>query len=247
MKLPMTCLTCAITNQIGDQPWLNLVGVREDSRYQTVCPRGHTEVVVLQNPKFDILYEIGANAILDGYYRDAIASFHASLERLYEFFARAVLRKKGVPDQMTETAWKQVHRQSERQLGGFIFLYTMDFLQPPPLLASKRVEFRNEVIHQGRIPSRDEAIDFGQAILDIERQLLIELRQRYSDALSHLTVKKLINARTDEDRGRSVGTMGMATIIGTSVQQSSWHEKPLVQALAELAIRRDLLAQGKPA
>jgi hypothetical protein len=38
-----------------------------------------------------VLFDIGANAVVDGYYREAITSFSASLERFYEYFLGALL------------------------------------------------------------------------------------------------------------------------------------------------------------
>lgn len=65
------------------------VEVRDENHYALTCPKGHRNVVVLQQQKFEVLFEIGAHAIEDGYYREAVSSFTASLERFYEFFVRA--------------------------------------------------------------------------------------------------------------------------------------------------------------
>lgn len=49
------------------------------------CQKGHKNFVILQEERFETLFQIGANAIIDGYYREAVNSFTTSLERFYEF------------------------------------------------------------------------------------------------------------------------------------------------------------------
>lgn len=66
---------------------------RDDGCYGVCCSRGHTSVTILQEQKFEILFDIGANAIIDGYYRESISSFTSSLERFYEFCIKVFCEK----------------------------------------------------------------------------------------------------------------------------------------------------------
>ena len=61
-----------------------------DGVYTVHCPKGHSGKVVLANLHFELLFDLGINAIGDGYYRDAVASITASLERYYECFVKTV-------------------------------------------------------------------------------------------------------------------------------------------------------------
>ncbi len=70
--------------------------------------------------------------------------------------------------------------------------------------------------------------------------MLRSLRERYAEAISHITVQHLAAARTERDRGRPVGTMAIATIIGFQIEQSEYHERSFEQALNELKERRRL-------
>jgi hypothetical protein len=54
--------------------------------------------------KFEVLFDLAANAIVDGYYREAIASFAASLERFFEFFVHVACLKQGVEEDVFEKA-----------------------------------------------------------------------------------------------------------------------------------------------
>src|SRR5450759_1525283 len=95
---------------------------RDDGRYELKCSFGHETTTVLQQQKFEILFEIGAHAILDGYYREAVSSFTSSLERFYEFAIRVFLEKSSKSDDLFQSCWSKVSSQSERQLGAFVFL-----------------------------------------------------------------------------------------------------------------------------
>ena len=48
---------------------------RDDGRYEITCPKGHSSFTIPQQQKFELLFDIGAYAITDGYYREAISSF----------------------------------------------------------------------------------------------------------------------------------------------------------------------------
>lgn len=72
---------------------------------------------------------------------------------------------------------EKVSSQSERQLGAFIFLFTQHFKTKPELLHDNLVKLRNEVIHKGKIPTKDEAIKYGQEILELITGYLKKLIQ----------------------------------------------------------------------
>ena len=67
-----------------------LRSVRDDGIYEFECPEGHRSITVLRTPKHEVLFAIASNALLDGYLRESIASFAASLERFYEFVIRVI-------------------------------------------------------------------------------------------------------------------------------------------------------------
>lgn len=80
MRLLIPCMKCLQELERPDE-WFGRVEFRDDGCYEVVCRRGHSTVTLLQEEKYEVLFEIGVNAILDGYYREAVASFAASLER----------------------------------------------------------------------------------------------------------------------------------------------------------------------
>ena len=136
------------------------------------CSEGHENIIIIASHRYEILYLIGCRALIDGYYREAISSFSASLERIYEVFIKAKLLTDSVSEESMKGAWKKVSSQSERQLGAFIFLFTQHFKTKPELLHDNLVKLRNEVIHKGKIPTKDEAIKYGQEILELITEYL---------------------------------------------------------------------------
>src|SRR5213594_2628418 len=141
MKLLMLCIECPM---LADNPQevFNYVELRDDAYYDFECGRGHRRSIVLTEPKFAVLFESGAMALLDGYTREAVSSFAASLERFHEYWIRAVLLAGGTPPETLDACWNLVAAQSERQYGAFCLLYQREYGRLPIVLSNNRVEFR---------------------------------------------------------------------------------------------------------
>lgn len=115
--------------------------------------------------------------------------------------------------QAIDGSWRNVAAQSERQFGAFVFLYALEFGRPPKLLDQKWIELRNEVIHKGKIPTKDEALQYGQDVLDVVRPILREMQERLQDGVKQTVNWYLAQNRTPAEQGRTVGTMWRRTII----------------------------------
>lgn len=186
---------------------LFLVSFKEDSCYETKCILGHETKLFLHDPKYQILFEIGAHAIIDGYYREAVSSFTASLERFYEYSLRVFLQKDGHQD-LFQQCWKQVSKQSERQLGAFIYLWALNFGKAPDLLSSNQTGFRNDVIHNGKIPTREEAVNYGNAVLAAVQPMTNRIREQFAKDVNELDIQNCKSLK----RGDIV-VIGMANTI----------------------------------
>jgi hypothetical protein len=134
--------------------------VNNTGLYTINCSRGHTSQTYIDNIDFEILFDYSINAIVDGYYREAVSSFTSSMERYFEYFIKVILRSSGKEFEQIHKIWKSIASQSERQIGAYIMLYNQTFDHEPKLLTqNKEVPFRNSVIHKGYIPSKQEAIN----------------------------------------------------------------------------------------
>ncbi len=184
MKIKLMCPDCAkAAGGIGT--WF-VETIREDGLYTGKCPKGHDLLLATQTLPHELLFEIALNAISDGYYREAVSSFTASMERFFEFAIRVIARKHNVPDERFSEAWRPVSKQSERQLGGYVFMYLIEFGEAPPLLSNKMTELRNDVVHKGKLPTRQEALAFGSAIYSLILDSVRRLRETSVDQVNRV-------------------------------------------------------------
>lgn len=210
MKLPINCLQCQNSQILAEVEFI------DDGRYEFTCSKGHVSTTLLQQQKFEILFEIGAYAINDGYYREAISSFTSALERFYEFFIKVICVSKGNDWPEIVNTWKAIASQSERQLGAFILLYHLEHGKKPSLLSRSKNEFRNSVIHKGKIPTKQEAINYGQSVLDLVRPIIEDLRKSHSGSIQKTTFHHLNKTLTPKDFERNISTLGIKTILTLS-------------------------------
>lgn len=233
MKLSLVCAKC-MQDDLPNAIPVAVVEFRDDGLYELTCPKGHKAITLLQQQKFELLFDIGAYAITDGYYREAISSFTSSLERFYEFFIKAALYNKKQTADMVGQAWKHVSSQSERQLGAFIFLYLSEFGRPPTLLSNSNTRFRNEVVHKGKIPSRSEAMAYGQAVLDVVRPILAETKEAFAEGVQHTVFQHLMQSKSKAEEGLAAATISIPTILSLAVSADGYGDRPLEKAIAEL-------------
>lgn len=187
MQLHLYCPDClAEIVRKGEEGKDNLPSIHSDiyelnnnGIYKVQCPKGHVGKVVLNNLNFELLYDLGINAIADGYYREAVASMTSALERFYEFFVKTCWRIQGLSFETIDKNWKGLSSQSERQLGAYIFAYSMIFHEDTPLMKDNNKSFRNSVIHKGEIPTREKTIEYAKTILELIDIPLGKLQENY--------------------------------------------------------------------
>lgn len=196
MQLITLCMQCQVEDGIPNFSALTLMRIPDDGVIELNCNRQHRTFTIVQNMKFELLADLALQAIVDGYYREAISSFTAALERLYEFFAEATCRKNGVGRDGFAAAWKPIANLSERQLGAFVATHLIETGEPPKLLPQTQTKLRNDIIHKGKFPERREAVAFGQAVCDCATPLLVRLG---SDAYAE-TVRTLVGEHLRDRR-----------------------------------------------
>ena len=167
-----------------------------------VSGTNHSSILFILNQKFDLLFESGLSAKRDKYYREAISSFSTSLERFYEYCIKVLLFENG--NDQIEKSWKQISKQSERQLGAFIVLYLQKTGKSPTLLSNKMIELRNKIIHKGYYPNEKETDEFMMNILEIINNIYSSIKEKsemfieqynisYFDELKKISLEKIKN------------------------------------------------------
>lgn len=203
------------------------VEIRDDGLYSSTCSNGHTTLTVIQEQKFEVLFDIGAMALIDGYPREAVTSIAAALERFYEFYVVTTCLKHGIELATFQRAWKHVANQSERQFGSYIFAYLIDHkVEEPPVIDDEKPdldgaskgntktwkEFRNAVVHKGYIPSASETIAYGNIVYIHLNDLISDLKERSKEAIQKVTFHHIARAK-EAAKGKVVATMSIPTLV----------------------------------
>ncbi len=237
MKLFFTCMECFRLNGAPSNEFV-LLELRNDGLYEFTCTNGHKALTALQEQKFEILFEIGASAILDGYYREAVSSFSAALERFYEFSLSVFCMKAGVQDAEWSKSWKTIASQSERQFGAFVFLHAAILGTSPSVLPEKLRKFRNDVVHKGHIPTHPEALEYGEVVRLLLQSGIATIREKCQEQMQEFIFKHLKASSAGAPVGAQVATMSIATAV--SLTRVDAAEKKLPAILEDLRARRSL-------
>lgn len=189
MKIRFQCTGC---RQIANPDNIHIeLPLSDDLYYEFSCHKGHPNKVLVQNKKFDLLFESGLYSLLDGYNREAATSFAVSLERFYEYVISIYLAYENQFSFETIENFKKEVKLSERLYGVFCTVYLLKFKKVLEPFNSKflktidiklpfqndPVTFRNKIIHEGFIPSYDEAINYGIAVSEYVKKITEEFRE----------------------------------------------------------------------
>jgi hypothetical protein len=185
LRIIVSCPEC-----IGEKENSAILALGNENTYKVVCDKGHIQNISLPHQRHEILFEFGVYAIADGYYREAISSFAAALERYYEYFLR-VISTRSHSTKYFDQIWKQVSSQSERQLGGYIFAHFLVYNQPPTLIDNPLIELRNKAIHKGYIPEKEEALKFGAGVANLVNSGVARLHEHFRDEVHEITRQTL--------------------------------------------------------
>lgn len=197
------CVECFQKNGRPNGEAFTLPYYDERIAYVT-CSQGHKSALLVQSPKFEVLLESGANALIDGYTMEAAASFSAALERFYEFCVLVFCTVRNLPTDLYEQMFKEMSRQSERQIWAFLVLHASE-LGSAYKLNPKITEFRNSVIHKGRIPTPEEAEAFCEKVYMEIRTISNSLLAKFPDAYNKVIGNDLIarSAQLPKDMPRA--------------------------------------------
>jgi hypothetical protein len=209
------------------------VELRDDGLYTATCPRGHVTVTAIQEQKFEVLFDLGVTALLDGYSREAVSSIAASLERFFEYYVMVVSLKHGIAYDEFRKAWDPISRLSEHQLGAFLFLYVLEnkrALEPLLLDAKPHFDgrskgdtptwsaFRNDAIHKGYIPPALEVIEYGNLVYQFIYRRIGELKASAAEFMSKATFHHVARGH-GTGGGQPVSTMSVPTLISLARAQ----------------------------
>jgi hypothetical protein len=152
-----------------------LVDLNDNHFYEYICPSNHKTITRFQEHKFEILFDQATLALLDGYTKEAIATYSSALERFYEFYILAIALQHSVAIDDFVKVWGKMGKMSERQLGAFMILQLLN--GDEMTYEEKFSTLRNDVIHKGYIPKTEQAIDYGEYVLNIIHKTVKNLQE----------------------------------------------------------------------
>lgn len=230
------CFTCQGETRAfpitTDWAWVDLGEWNEDGVASGACSKGHAVHAMIQTARHVLLFDMACLALLDGYYREAVGSFAASVERFHEFVVRVLSWERGVSRETFDDIWKAMGSQSERQRGAFVMMYG---LRIGSAVSVPDNELRNAVIHKGRIISRAEAMKYGAQcyghILDITDQLCKTAFRALMEEMGRQAVER--RAKLNLANDAPVMPLG-SSISPVAPQRMNQPKVPFDQALAYL-------------
>lgn len=176
------------------------------------CSKGHKTVICLQDAPFEIHFYLGMDALLDGYYAESVFNITKAAERFHEWCIKLFLADVA-PDELDKT-WKLVDNASERQFGAFLFLHLNHFQKMPPVLHDQKtlgnlkwIELRNNTIHKGYLPTRDEARAYTKTTFEYIQKIITQLRKNDLDKIQKMTFGHLRNLG-QKDKTATPSTLG---------------------------------------
>lgn len=196
------------------------VEMNNDNFYNFTCPAGHEIHGAILNQNFELLFNSASLALLDGYSREAVSGFASALERFYEFYIQTISHHNHIYREVFNKAWKNISKQSERQVGAFLFVYLIENKEEYKGLNEKMANFRNDVIHRGYLPSYEETFKYAEYVLNAINILILELNSKYPDAVrdvSQINSDKAVK-KSFESKGTAnsnISNFRIATIIST--------------------------------
>lgn len=225
MEIQLTCFECLqeytkiIESGTKPSPFLDprddnvSVELNDLGTYSGKCKKGHDLRFIIQNPKFEILFDLGVISLIEGYTREAVSSLIASYERFLEFSSFVFLLKLGIENGKVIDLFAKM-KLSERQIGAYSVLHLACLNKAPELLKGKPLEFRNNVIHNGYIPTKDEVIRFGNDILSVILPAINELKNSFQDQIMQFTMESILVKSKMLPEGKNNSTMCMASGLG---------------------------------
>lgn len=231
MKISVFCKECSFE----DPSQYYLLNIQDAQQYEIKCDNGHTSYFINNCSKYETLFEIACNAIIDGYHREAISSFSSSLERFYELFIKSSLYEKGHTKDEVDAFWSPISNQSERQLGAFISVHILTTGSTADILTTTQSAFRNSVIHKGKIPNYAKTVEYGQRISDIIKNALLSARKHFPEGLNTF----LCNEMDPPSRGAGMCYWGTTPSLLCPVDIMNFPVAPLEEWLRDLKYLRN--------
>lgn len=232
----MKCCETAINNGYIPASIMYEMLTPDDGVVAFQCENGHKNAIIIQEQSFEILLEIAIENIIDKYYREAIFNFAAAQERCFEFFNELVLFEKNVSNGLYANLWKVYRNSSERQLGAFYSLYLMRFGKNFDY-DEKQVSLRNDIIHKGKIATKESAFEYGRYVLNNVYNLLESITENIlPDTVLNFKLQKIENniSKAKMQKDTNISTAGVSIISWSCMTDEEYEQEQKLACYSKL-------------
>lgn len=145
------------------------------------CPRNHKFRIISRNDKYRILFDEAIIQLQDGFYENAILNAYTSLEEFMKFFIKFNLHMREFSAEEILDFIKTI-KFAENKKGAFLLNYFQIFKENN--ISKELNEFailRNNIIHNGKFVSEDEAYVFCKNIYNFINGIILKLNQKHKN------------------------------------------------------------------
>lgn len=201
------CSKCPATLERGiSRSVVMATPYRDGPVYELCCAAGHEALVLLGNPKHEILFQMAAYSLLDGNYHGAVGTFASSLEEFWQFSLQVIAASEGAKS--LPVARIRTGRREFFQKRWVEVLKT-----EAPVLSLEVYEIRNRAMHDAYVPTEEEAFDFGDKVLVTVSPAMQRLRWDLQGAVGEASAAIILEARTRLGLGEPTAAIQDATIL----------------------------------
>lgn len=166
---------------------LSSIGVGEIGEdFITVCECGEGHRFRVTSPpmrQFEVLGHAGIDAFVAGYFGETVMDLMAAVERAYECFCQVIHFSNGGKFSTFDSAWKSLGKLSERRLGWFSSMWLQESGRQYEL-PERLIKLRNNVVHNGELPSRKQSAEFGEWAVSVLFDICEHLKSKHSESLT---------------------------------------------------------------
>lgn len=178
--------------ELGMPGYFTSIELNNDAVWKLSCPSGHNTQIILQNPKFEILFHMGTLQFLERNWRSSVQDFIAALETFLQYFIEIIYFDFNL-ENCVELVGKDLNRQWERLYGAFLATHPIKFKEHKKI-PKQQIEFRNKIIHGNYIPSENEAYNYCKFVYDfitsIKNKLNKEISEETRNKFTVMTLEK---------------------------------------------------------
>jgi protein-arginine kinase activator protein McsA len=157
----------------GIETWNKKYSYDDSYIIEVNCKQGHQTYHVGRMIDYEYYFDKAIYNYDDENYFGAVASATVAIDCFYEFFNKIILRTVGFKSESNQQ--KYIRKNSVRRIGFFVGLYLLTFRKEPLIFLTDHEKLRNEVVHNGKIPSKTKTKEYIDYVLKIINTTLDEL------------------------------------------------------------------------